>query len=230
MNQRTGHRNESAECEIALLSNKEKRKNRRWRDKLDKELARVTKDFAKKGIHLNVTGETSHGAQELDIPFHVEIAPIWAGILKMLYLTGFYFLGDAFLGDPLNPGWRRAIQPQTIASSLLTKELTDISRWLNSLGVRSESSLFYRRTGNLACPSRWQGWLYGRPQSRTFAGSTTQTLGLSYQTFQAPELGAPIGTFREDLIHPVARSNRFHEIPFLDHRSLLLPLSEIFSF
>ena len=83
-------------------------------DKLDKELARVTKDFAKKGIRLTVTGQTSHGLQELDLPFQVELPHIWAGILKMLYLTGCYFLGDSFLDDPLNPAWRRAIQAQTM--------------------------------------------------------------------------------------------------------------------
>jgi hypothetical protein len=65
-------------------------------DRLDAELARVTKDFGKKGLRLTVTGQTSDGRPELDIPFSVEAAPIFAGVLKVLYLAGFYFLGDSF--------------------------------------------------------------------------------------------------------------------------------------
>jgi hypothetical protein len=83
-------------------------------DKLYKELARVTKDFARKGIRLTVTGQTSNGQPELDIPINVEVAPIFAGTLKLLYLTGFYFLRDSFLDDPLNPAWRQAIQAETM--------------------------------------------------------------------------------------------------------------------
>jgi hypothetical protein len=45
-------------------------------DKLYKERARVTKEFAKKGIRLTVTGQTSNGQPQLDIPFNVEAAPI----------------------------------------------------------------------------------------------------------------------------------------------------------
>jgi hypothetical protein len=74
----------------------------------------VTKDFGKKGLRLTVTGQTSDGQPELDIPFSVEAAPILAGVLKVLYLTGFYFLGDSFLDDSLNPAWLRAIQAETM--------------------------------------------------------------------------------------------------------------------
>lgn len=84
-------------------------------DRLDAELARVTKDFRKKGLSLTVTGQTSEDGQpEVDIPFSVEAAHILAGVLKVLYLTGFYFLGDTFLDDPLNPAWLRAIQAETM--------------------------------------------------------------------------------------------------------------------
>jgi hypothetical protein len=83
-------------------------------NRLDAELARVTKDFRKKGLRLTVMGQTSDGQPELDIPFSVEAAPILAGVLKVLYLTGFYFLGNSFLDDPLNPAWLRAIQAETM--------------------------------------------------------------------------------------------------------------------
>lgn len=84
------------------------------KDRLDAELARVTRDFAKKGLRLTVTGQSSHGQPELDIPVSVEVAPILAGAPKIIYLTGFYFLGDLFLDDPLNPAWLRAIQAETM--------------------------------------------------------------------------------------------------------------------
>jgi hypothetical protein len=81
-------------------------------DRADAELARITKDHAKKNIRVTVTDSSSLGTPQLDIPFEVESAAIWAGALKIGYLAAFDFLGDSFLDDPLNSAWRQAIEAE----------------------------------------------------------------------------------------------------------------------
>jgi hypothetical protein len=66
-------------------------------DHAEQELVRITNDFAKKRIRLTVTNEVSMEMAEIDIPFGIDLAPLWAGALKIAYLTAFDFLGDLFL-------------------------------------------------------------------------------------------------------------------------------------
>jgi hypothetical protein len=82
-------------------------------DRAEQELVRIMNDFAKKRTRLTVTDQTSREA-EVDIPFQTDLAPIWAGALKVAYLAAFDFLGDSFLDDPLNSAWRQAIEAETM--------------------------------------------------------------------------------------------------------------------
>jgi hypothetical protein len=83
-------------------------------DRAEQELVRITNDFAKKQIRLTVKNSASIEMAEIDVPFEIDLAPLWAGALKIAYLTAFDFLGDPFLDDPLNSAWRQAIQAETM--------------------------------------------------------------------------------------------------------------------
>jgi hypothetical protein len=83
-------------------------------NRVEEELARVTRDFARKHIRLTVASETSIPNPELDLIIPMNVPQIWAGALKVAYLAAFDFLGDSFLDDPLNSAWRQVIEAKTM--------------------------------------------------------------------------------------------------------------------
>jgi hypothetical protein len=174
-------------------------------DRADEELMRVTNDFGKKGIRLTVTDRSSLGTPQLDIPFEVESAPIWAGALKIGYLAAFDFLGDSFLDDPLNLAWRQAIEAEKMDA------------------LTSSPIQFQLRVGTEPCPlTAVEHFIHitnATPKGRSvvvhlFGSPFTVTALLS----QNPKLGVPECLGR--VIHCNAKTSHIHG---LDGPSPLIP-------
>ena len=76
----------------------------------DEVLAQLQKGLAKKGISTSKPLIEKEEQQTIHVQMKIDLNVLQAGLMKIAYLATFDFLGDAFLEDPLNPEWQKAIR------------------------------------------------------------------------------------------------------------------------
>lgn len=76
----------------------------------DQVLAQLQKGLARKGMSISEPKVEKEEQQTIHGRMMIDLNVLKAGLMKIAYLAAFDFLGDAFLDDPLNPEWQKAIR------------------------------------------------------------------------------------------------------------------------
>ena len=88
-------------------------------DQSDKELQKLRKRLAAKGITLTTTNSTLRENPTFDLKDVLKLPDVVPGALKIAYLAAFRELGDSFLDDPLNSEWQRVIKATRMAELVI---------------------------------------------------------------------------------------------------------------
>jgi hypothetical protein len=88
-------------------------------DQSEKELQKLLKRLAAKGIKLTTTNKTLRENPTFDLKGVLELPDVVPGALKIAYLVAFRELDDSFLDDPLNSEWQRVIKTTRMAELVI---------------------------------------------------------------------------------------------------------------
>jgi hypothetical protein len=97
-------------------------------DQVEKEMKKLTKSLATKGVKLTTVNRTSRERPLFDLKGSLNLAELLPGALKIAYLTAFSVLGEAFLDDPFNSEWQRAIKAKSMAELTISYLLLGAGR------------------------------------------------------------------------------------------------------
>lgn len=79
-------------------------------DQSEKELQKLRKRLAPKGVKLTTTNSTLREKPTFDLKGVLKLPDVVPGALKIAYLVAFREFGDSLLDDPLNSEWQRVVR------------------------------------------------------------------------------------------------------------------------